>query len=95
MVKFVKKFNTGCEKLCWAICYVSMLIVAVLMVVMFIDAMLGLIFNYRLSGAYELEQQMLCILVFTSWAYTQTQHGHIHVVMFVRKGYSRFYKGSS
>ena len=72
------------KKLCYYVCFVSMILVVFMMLLMFVDAMLGLVFNSRITGSYELVQCMLCILVFTSWAYTQTEHGHIHVVMFVR-----------
>ena len=72
------------KKLCYYVCFVSMILVACMMFLMFVDAMLGLFFNSRILGTYEVVQCMLCILVFTSWAYTQTEHGHIHVVMFVR-----------
>ena len=72
------------KKICYYVCFVSMALVLCMMLLMFVDAMLGLVFNSRITGSYELVQCMLCILVFTSWAYTQTEHGHIHVVMFVR-----------
>ena len=75
--------NVG-NKVCYYLCYASMIIVAVMMVLMFVDSMLGLFFNSRIMGSYELVQVMLSILVFSSWAYTQTVHGHINVVMFIR-----------
>ena len=72
------------KKICYYVCFVSMILIVCMMVLMFVDALLGLFFNSRITGSYELVQCMLCIVVFTSWAYTQTVHGHIHVVMFVR-----------
>ena len=72
------------KKVCYYVCFVSMILVVCMMLLMFVDALLGLFFNSRITGSYELVQCFLCILVFTSWAYTQTEHGHIHVVMFVR-----------
>jgi TRAP-type C4-dicarboxylate transport system permease small subunit len=61
-----------------------MFIVVVMMILMTIDAVGGLFFNFRVKGSYELVQVILSVVVFTSWAYTQTEHGHIHVVMFIR-----------
>jgi TRAP-type C4-dicarboxylate transport system permease small subunit len=61
---------------------------AVIIAMMFListDVVLGKVFNFRITGAYEISQMILSILVFSSWAYTQTVHGHIHVVMFVSK----------
>ena len=80
----VIKSTNGIKKICYYICYVSMVLVVCMMLLMFVDSILGLFFNSRITGSYELVQCMLCIVVFTSWAYTQTEHGHIHVVMFIR-----------
>jgi len=85
MRKFINAFESGVKKVCYYVCFAAMLMVVLMMLLMFVDALLGKLFNSRMTGSYELVQCMLCILVFTSWAYTQTEHGHINVVMFVRK----------
>ena len=82
-----KVLNTLCkitDKISFYLCYASMFIIVVMMVLMFIDCMLGLFANSRITGSYELVQVGLSILVFSSWAYTQTVHGHINVIMFIR-----------
>lgn len=84
MRKFLSAYTTVTNKVCYYLCFASMLMIAFMMVLMFVDAMRGLIFDSRIAGSYELVQVMLSIVVFSSWAYTQTVHGHIHVVMFVR-----------
>ena len=84
MKKFMSAYTKIGAKACYYLCFFSMAMVAIMMVLMFVDAMLGLFANTRITGSYELVQCMLCILVFSSWAYTQTVHGHINVVMFVR-----------
>ncbi len=71
-------------KVCYYLCFASMFIIVVMMFLMFVDSMMGLFINQRIAGSYELVQVMLSILVFSSWAYTQTVHGHINVVMFIR-----------
>ena len=76
--------TSAIKKLCYYVCFVSMILIVVMMMIMFVDSMLGLFFNNRITGTYEVVQCLLSIVVFTSWAYTQTEHGHIHVVMFVR-----------
>lgn len=83
MKNFLDRFDSIIRKVCYYVCFAAMAMIAFMMVLMFVDAMLGH-FNSRITGSYELVQCMLCILVFTSWAYTQTEHGHINVVMFVR-----------
>ena len=83
-MKAVNGFCSVIKKICYGLCYVSMFIVAFMMILMFADAIGGLFFNHRIPGSYELVQMILSVVVFTSWAYTQTEHGHIHVVMFIR-----------
>ncbi len=73
------------KKICYYLCFVSMAIIVVMMILMSIDAIGGLFFNFRLRGSYEVVQMILSVVVFTSWGYTQTVHGHIHVVMFIKK----------
>lgn len=84
MKKFMAGYTTVTNKVCYYLCYVSMLMIACMMVLMFVDSMLGLFIDGRIAGSYEIVQVMLLVVVFSSWAYTQTVHGHIHVVMFVR-----------
>lgn len=84
MKKFVNSYCSIMKKFCDYVCYISMAMIACMMVLMFVDAMLGLLFNNRITGSYEIVQMMLCTLVFTAWAYTQTERGHIHVVLFIR-----------
>ena len=83
-MKFINGFCNGVKKLCYYLCYVSMFIIVFMMILMFMDAILGLFFNTRIKGSYELVQLVLSVVVFMSWGYTQTEHGHIHVVMFIR-----------
>lgn len=83
MKKFMKGYTLVGNKVCYWLCYVSQVLIAAMMLFMFVDSMLGLFFDNRILGSYEIVQCMLLIVVFSSWAYTQTVHGHIHVTMFV------------
>lgn len=83
MKKFLKGYTLVTDKVCYYLCFASMILIAAMMVIMFVDSMLGLFFNYRITGIFELVQCFLLIVVFASWAYTQTVHGHIHVTMFI------------
>ena len=38
-----------------------------------------------IKGCYEIVQVALACFVFSTWAYTQSVHGHINVVMFIQK----------
>ncbi len=83
MKKVINGYSLVTSKICYYICYIGMVLIAAMMIIMFVDSMLGLFANYRITGIYELVQCLLLIVVFTSWAYTQTVHGHIHVTMFI------------
>lgn len=83
MKKFLRGYTLVTDKASYYLCYVSMILIACMMLIMFVDSMLGLFANIRILGVYEIVQCMLLIVVFTSWAYTQSVHGHIHVTMFV------------
>ena len=79
------KITTVTDNICRYVSFFSMLTVILLMVLVCVDIVLGNIFNRPIPGVYEMCQVILTTLVFSSWAYTQTVHGHIHVVMFVSK----------
>jgi len=83
MKKIINGYTLVTSKICYYVCYVAMIFIAAMMVIMFVDSMLGLFANYRITGIYELVQCLLLAVVFTSWAYVQTVHGHIHVTMFI------------
>jgi len=85
MKKFMDRFTLISDKVCYYVSFLSMAVIIIMMFLITIDVVLSLIFNYRIGGAYEISQMLLSTLVFSSWAYTQTVHGHIHVTMFVSK----------
>lgn len=85
MKNFVNGYCSIVRKICYYVCYLSIIMIACMMLLMFVDAILGLPFiKSPIPGSYEIVQMMLSVLVFTSWAYTQTERGHIHVVLFIR-----------
>ena len=83
MKKFLYAFSNVTDKLCYWMSFISMACVVLMMFLMFIDVCLSLIFNIRILGAYEVTSLALLTFVFSSWAYTQSVHGHIHVTMFI------------
>ncbi len=85
MKKFMKAFTIVTDKIGYYVCYFSMLTVVIIMLIMTADVVCSHLFNTRILGAYEVTSCLLSTLVFSSWAYTQTEHGHIHVVMFIKK----------
>ena len=83
MKNFLDKFTKVTDRLCDVINVISMATTVFLMATICVDVVTGNIFNRPIPGVYELCQVILTVLVFTSWAYTQSKHGHIHVTMFV------------
>lgn len=80
------------DKVCEIVSYFSMAVAAFLCIVLFLDVVLRKItalgdgsWNISLTGVYEMCQVGLSMFIFSSWAYVQTVHGHIHVVMFIQK----------
>lgn len=64
---------------------ISMVVIMFLMCAICVDIVTGNIMDSPIPGMYELCQVVLSTVVFTTWAYTQSKHGHIHVTMFVAK----------
>lgn len=74
------------DKLCYYISFFSMAVAVFMALMLTVDVILRkLPFGWTVPGAYEITQVFLSTFVFSSWAYTQTVHGHIHVVMFIQK----------
>ncbi len=83
MKKFIDGwFNIG-KWISRIFAYVCAVFLVAMMLIMTYDSLRGLFFDKRITGVYEVVQLMLCILVFSSWAYTQSEHGHIHVTLFI------------
>lgn len=79
------RITTVTDNVCRYLSVFSMVTIVLMMVLICADIVLGNIFKMPIAGLYEVCQVTLTTLVFSSWAYTQTKHGHIHVVMFVSK----------
>jgi TRAP-type C4-dicarboxylate transport system permease small subunit len=73
------------DAICMIVGYCSMAVVIILMLMVVLDIILGNVLRSPIPGMYEVCQVLLTTVVFSSWAYTQTQHGHIHVVLFISK----------
>ena len=85
MKKTMDRITTVTDKICQYVSVFSMITIIFMMVMICLDIVLGNLLKMPIAGLYEICQVVLTTLVFSSWAYTQTKHGHIHVVMFVSK----------
>lgn len=85
MKQAIDKVTKVTDKMCEIVSIFSMVTIVFLMLTICADVVTGNIFNNPIKGVYEVCQVILTTLVFTSWAYTQCKHGHIHVTMFVSR----------
>jgi len=84
MKSFLQGYTKITSKICYYMSFISMLMIMFILAIMTIDVVLNLICKIRILGAYELATSALVLVVFSSWAYTQSEHGHIHVVLFIK-----------
>ena len=78
------------DKICYWVSYFSMIVTVLMAVLLTADVILRKVTPlfgdaWSIKGCYEITQMALCTFVFSTWAYTQSVHGHIHVTMFVSK----------
>mgnify|MGYP002624306823 CR=1 FL=1 len=87
MKKFIKGFTIVSDKVCYYVSYFSMAVAILMTVLLTADVILRKVTGGVVSvkGAYEITQMALCTFIFSSWAYTQSVHGHIAVTMFISK----------
>ncbi len=86
----MKNVTVVTDKLCWWFSYISMIVTVLMVVLLTADVILRKVTPlfgdaWSIKGCYEVVQMALCAFVFSTWAYTQCVHGHIHVTMFVSK----------
>lgn len=75
------------DKICYYVSFFSMIVTVVMTLILTVDVILRKVTGgiASITGAYEIVQMCLCCFVFSTWAYTQSVHGHINVVMFISK----------
>lgn len=81
------------DKICYYVSFFSMIVTVLMTLILTVDVILRKVTQIKaifpsvisITGAYEMVQMLLCCFVFSTWAYTQSVHGHINVVMFISK----------
>lgn len=84
-MKAMQKITTVTDKICYYVSFFSMAMIVLMMLMITLDVILKTFFRSTVTGCYEICQMALSTLIFSSWAYTQSVHGHIHVTMFINK----------
>ena len=79
----IKKLTVLSRNFCRYISYCSMAALVFIMALMTVDVLLRHLFNKPIFGSFDLVTLTMTILVFSSWSYTQSVYGHVHVTMLV------------
>lgn len=85
--KALRGITVVTDKICYYVSYFSMAVAILMAIILTVDVVLRKVTGGVVSvkGAYEITQMALCTFVFSTWAYTQSVHGHIAVTMFISK----------
>ena len=79
MVKKLDKIVSGISGGVGIVAYVCIVAITLLMTV---DVLMRKLFDAAIVGSYEIVERLLLLLVFSAFAYAQTNKAHIHVTMF-------------
>lgn len=63
--------------------YISIFTLVAVVLIIVIDVFMRFILGSTLRGAYEMVQYVLMLSIFSSFAYCQTERGHVHVTMLI------------
>lgn len=85
MKRVLDKVTKVSDKVCYGVSWLSMAMCVVMTVLLVVDVLARKIGLFTIKGCYEIIQVCLCTFIFSTWAYVQSVHGHIHVVMFIQK----------
>ena len=81
----MKNFTKVTNRISVYVSYLSMAAAVFIMLYMTLDVILRHLFNAPITGGFEISTMAMVVLIFTSWSFTQTVNGHIHVTMLIRK----------
>ena len=84
MLDTFKKIEQFFSKFTKAICYISFVGIAVIVLLNVADVVLAKIYK-PILGAYEITQRLLLCTVFASFAYAQTKKTHINMTILIER----------
>lgn len=80
----MRKLYKGARKVSYIISWISMIGLCASVLLTIVDIFFRLFLNKSILGVYEITQVMFVCIVFASYAFTQTEKGHINVVFALR-----------
>ena len=75
----LEKYTRGVS---FAVALTSAVCLVIMVLLIVVDVFLRKMFNSPILGSYEIVQYLLMVTVFASFAFTQSEKGHIRVTMF-------------
>ena len=84
MMNTIKTAGSWLKKITTAVSAVTYVGFFAIMLLIVLDVTLRKLLNSPVPGAYELVQYALMASVFASFAYCQSERGHIHITMLIR-----------
>lgn len=81
----MKKIDNIIRRLTKGFAWINVITLLGIVFVIVLDVFLRFLSGQTLRGAYEMVQYLLMIAVFSSFAFCQTERGHVHVTMLVSK----------
>ena len=79
----MKKFTDVLHKITAGVSIITHISFLAIMVIIVVDVILRKVGNTGITGAYEMVQVVLSAGVFAGFAYTQSEHGHVHVTLLI------------
>ncbi|MCL1829073.1 MAG: TRAP transporter small permease [Oscillospiraceae bacterium] len=80
----IKKTGVWIKRVTTAVSLITYAGFCIIMLLIVTDVILRKAANAPISGTYEIVQYTLMSSIFASFAYCQSERGHIHITMFIR-----------
>lgn len=81
----MKKLTKIIETCSRYFCYIGAAVLVLMMLLVTCDVIIRAVTGVPLTGTYELVQYMLCLVIYSGFAFCQVRHGHMHVTMILAK----------
>lgn len=81
----MKKVTGIIHKITAAVSVITHISFLAIMVIIVLDVIMRKVGSSGITGAYEIVQVVLSAGVFAGFAYTQSEHGHVHVTLLISR----------
>ena len=82
---FIRFYDKVLRPISKLLVWISCIVLIAVAIFMMIDIVMRYVFSSPILGDVEIIETVMVIIVFSSFAYTQTEKGHIHVTMVLER----------